>query len=88
MLLLQAVSGDAAWQLWAVVLGSGLIGVIGLSRAGACCFGVSTMHPAMLHLLDKTALTITMVLLLSSPLLVVFAQPVMSYGGSGGGADS
>lgn len=79
VLLLQAVSADTAWQLWAVVLGSGLIGVIGLSRAGSLLFWRQHNAPSHAAPLDKTALSVTMVLLLSSPLLVVFAQPVISY---------
>src|SRR5690554_8158844 len=78
-LLLQAVSGDAAWQLWAVVLGSGLIGVIGLSRAGSLLFWRQNNAPSHAAPFDKIARTITMAVLLSSPLLVGFAQPVISY---------
>lgn len=79
VLLLQAVSGIAAWQLWTVILVSGLIGVIGLSRAGSLIFWRhhNTANDAVP--LDKVAFAVTLLLLLSSPLLVVFAQPVISF---------
>ncbi len=79
VLLLQAVSGDAAWQLWPVVLSAGLIGVIGLSRAGSLLFWRQHSAPSTASPLDKTAFVIVALLLLSSPLLVVFAQPVIAY---------
>lgn len=79
VLLLQAVSGETAWQLWSVVLVAGLIGVIGLSRAGSMLFWRQHNAPSNAVALDKTAFAITLVLLLSSPLLVVFAQPVIAY---------
>ena len=79
VLLLQAVLGAGAWQLWSVVLVSGLIGVIGLSRAGSLLFWRQHNAPSHAEPLDNTALAIAMLLLLSSPLLVVFAQAVISY---------
>jgi multicomponent K+:H+ antiporter subunit D len=79
VLLLQAVSGDTAWQLWSVVLISGLIGVIGLSRAGSLLFWRHHTTPSGAASLDRTAFAIAALLLLSSPLLAVFAQPVISY---------
>ena len=76
---MQAVSGFAAWQLWTVILVSGLIGVIGLSRAGSLIFWRhhNTANDALP--LDKVAFAVTVALLLSSPLLVIFAQPVISF---------
>jgi len=79
ILLLKAVSGDAAWQLWSVVLVAGLIGVIGLSRAGSLLFWRHHAAESKAAAMDKVAFLITVLLLLSSPLLVVFAQPVISY---------
>lgn len=79
VLLLQAVSGEAAWQLWTVVLSAGLIGVVGLSRAGSLLFWRKHNAPSHAPELDKTALLITLMLLVSSPLLVLFAQPVIAY---------
>lgn len=79
VLLLQAVSGETAWQLWSVVLISGLVGVIGLSRAGSILFWRHHNTPSQAESLDKTAFAIAALLLLSSPLLVVFAQPVITY---------
>lgn len=78
VLLLQSVSGTQTWQLWAVLLGSGLVGVIGLSRAGSLIFW---RHQKTLSKqpLDKSAFLVTALLLLSSPLLTVFAQPVIAY---------
>ena len=78
VLLLQSVSGAQAWQLWLVLLGSALVGVIGLSRAGSLIFW---RHQKTLSKepLDKIAFLVTALLLLSSPLLVVFAQPVIAY---------
>ena len=79
VLLLQAVSDHAAWQLWPVLLISGLIGIIGLSRAGSMLFWRNHTTPSEAQPLDKMAFAITALLLLSSPLLVIFAQPVVSY---------
>jgi multicomponent K+:H+ antiporter subunit D len=79
VLLLQAVPAHAAWQLWPVVLVSGLVGVIGLSRAGSLLFWRHHNPSSPVPALDKTAFSIAALLLLSSPLLVVFAQPVISY---------
>jgi len=79
VLLLQSVSDSAAWQLWSVVLVSGLIGVIGLSRAGSLLFWRHHNPTDSALPLDKTAFAIAALLLLSSPLLVVFAQPVITY---------
>ena len=53
--------------------------MIGLGRAGSLLFWRQNNAPSHAAPLDKIALTITMALLLSSPLLVVFAQPVISY---------
>lgn len=79
VLLLQAVSGAGAWVLWAVVLISGLVGVISLSRAGNLIFWRhhNTAHSA--ESMDKVALLITIMLLLSSPVLVAFAQPLLDF---------
>ncbi len=79
VLLLQAVSDHVAWQLWPVLLISGLIGIIGLSRAGSMLFWRNHTTPSEAQPLDKMAFAITALLLLSSPLLVIFAQPVVSY---------
>ena len=79
VLLLQSVSGIDAWQLWAVVLVSGLIGVIGLSRAGSLIFWRHHNTVSAAVPLDKAALVITIGLLMSSPLLVIFAQPVINF---------
>lgn len=79
VLLLQAVTGEAAWQLWPVVLVSGLVGVIGLSRAGSILFWRQHTTPSDAQPMDKVAFAAAAVLLLSSPLLVIFAQPVITY---------
>lgn len=79
VLLLQSVSGIDAWQLWSVVLVSGLIGVIGLSRAGSLIFWRHHNTVSAAVPLDKAALVITIGLLMSSPLLVIFAQPVINF---------
>lgn len=79
VLLLQAVSVDTAWQLWSVVLVAGLIGVIGLSRAGSLLFWRHHSAETSAEPMDKVAFALTALLLLSSPLLVVFAQSVISY---------
>src|SRR5690554_4214799 len=70
VLLLQSVSGSAAWQLWPVILISGLVGVVGLSRAGSMIFWRSNNTLSGAAPLDKTAYFFTVLLLLTSPLLV------------------
>ncbi len=79
VLLLQSVTGAQAWQLWPVVLVSGLIGLIALSRAGSLIFWRNHSTPSAAEPLDKVAFALTALLLLSSPLLVIFAQPVITY---------
>lgn len=79
VLLLQAVSDHMAWQLWTVVLVSGLVGVIGLSRAGSLIFWRHHNTASDAVPLDKVAFAVTALFLLSGPLLVVFAQPVITY---------
>lgn len=79
VLLLQAVSDTAAWQLWSVVLVSGLVGVIGLSRAGSLVFWRHHSTASTAASLDKTAFAIAVLLLSSSAVLVVFAQPVIDF---------
>ena len=79
VLLLQAVSDSTAWQLWPVVLVSGLVGVIGLSRAGSLVFWRHHNVATEAAPLDTAALVIAALLLLSSVVLVVFAQPVISF---------
>lgn len=78
VLLLQSASGTQVWQLWPVLLGSGLVGVIGLSRAGSMIFWRHKKNLSK-QPLDKTAYLVTALLLFSSPLLVIFAQPVIAY---------
>ncbi len=79
VLLLQAVSGQTAWQLWTVVLVSGLVGVIGLSRAGSMLFWRHHTTASEAQPLDKVTFAVTALLLCSSPLLVVFAQPLVNF---------
>src|SRR5690554_119886 len=78
VLLLQSAAGAQGWPLWPVLLGSGLVGVIGLSRAGSLIFWRHKKNLSRAPL-DKVAFAVTALLLLSSPLLVVFAQPIIAY---------
>lgn len=78
VLLLQSAAGAQAWPLWPVLLGSGLVGVIGLSRAGSLIFWRHQKNLSKAPL-DKVAFAVAALLLLSSPLLVVFAQPIIAY---------
>lgn len=79
MLLGAAGSGrEAAW-LYPVVLGSGLLALIALSRAGSTLFWRHTDVAPSGEPLDGMRLTATLLLLLCSPALVVFAAPTLEY---------
>ncbi|MFI8747425.1 monovalent cation/H+ antiporter subunit D [Pseudomonas sp. NPDC077186] len=80
LLLLQAVG--PSWQglfLWPLVLIGGLVTLVSLSRAGSTLFwrvGLSQLDSAEL---DKGRLLAATGLLLTGPLLVALAQPVLTY---------
>ena len=68
----------AAW-LYAVVLGSSLVTLVALSRAGSTLFWRRDAAPDTGEPLDPLRMLAMTVLLLTSPLLVYFAAPVLAY---------
>ena len=80
LLLLSAVgsSSSAAW-LYTVVLSSSLITLVALSRAGSTLFWRRDAAPAAGEPLDPLRMLATLLLLVSSPLLVFYAAPVLAY---------
>jgi len=79
LLLSAAGTGHLAAWLYPVVLGSGLLALIALSRAGTTLFWRQTEVSASAEPLDALRMTAVLLLLLASPLLVVFAEPVLTY---------
>jgi len=80
LMLLGAVGSgrEAAW-LYPVVLGGGLLALIALSRAGSTLFWRHTDVAPSGEPLDGMRLAATLLLLMSSPALVVFAGPTLEY---------
>lgn len=80
LLLLRAVGlgGQAVW-LYSLLLISGLLVLIAMSRAGSTLFWRVNPGAASGEPLDKVRLLASLLLLLSSPLLVVFAEPLLAY---------
>ncbi|MEH6567046.1 MAG: monovalent cation/H+ antiporter subunit D [Halopseudomonas sp.] len=79
LLLSAAGSGSMAGWLYPVVLGSGLLSLIALSRAGTTLFWRQAEVTAAGEPLDGVRLAAVVILLLASPLLVLFAEPVLAY---------
>ncbi|QMV62018.1 monovalent cation/H+ antiporter subunit D [Pseudomonas berkeleyensis] len=81
LLLLRSVEpGSQALWLWSVVLLSGLVTLVALSRAGSQLFWHSHGRPLENTApADWTRLGATLGLLLASPLLLVMAQPLLAY---------
>ncbi len=79
MLLQSTGTGAEAGWLWSVVLISGLVSIIALSRTGSTLFwrtsGAADGSPPP----DRISLWITVALLALGPLLVIFGQTVMNY---------
>ncbi|ANI13802.1 monovalent cation/H+ antiporter subunit D [Pseudomonas citronellolis] len=79
LLILRSASGGEALALWAVVLGSGLLVTVTLSRAGSTLFwntGRSVLGNAER---DPLRLLAAVALLASAVLLVLFAKPLQAY---------
>ncbi|WBG63248.1 monovalent cation/H+ antiporter subunit D [Pseudomonas citronellolis] len=79
LLILRSASGGEALALWAVVLGSGLLVTVTLSRAGSALFwntGRSVLGNAER---DPLRLLAAVALLASAVLLVLFAKPLQAY---------
>lgn len=79
LLILRSASGGEALALWAVVLGSGLLVTVTLSRAGSTLFwntGRSVLGNAER---DPLRLLAAVALLAAAVLLVLFAKPLQDY---------
>jgi multicomponent K+:H+ antiporter subunit D len=80
MMLLQSATGSAAapW-IFATVLGSALLGLIGSSRAGSIVFWGSAQRPAARGSAGSGALLPALALIGSSAALTLGAGPVVDY---------
>jgi multicomponent K+:H+ antiporter subunit D len=80
LLLLSSVTPGTqlAW-LWAVVLGSGLLALVTLSRAGSQLFWNTRDSSPVAPRVDHRRLAGVILLLASAPLLSLFAEPVHRY---------
>jgi len=80
LLLLSAVgTGQQAAWLYPVVLGAGFLSLVALSRAGTTLFWRQTEAAASAEPIDALRMTAVLLLLLASPALVIFAEPVLAY---------
>ena len=79
MLLVSAGTGTQAALLYPALLGSSLVVLVAMSRAGTTLFWRYDAVPAVAEPLDWARLTAAMVLLAGSPLMVLFASPILDY---------
>ncbi|HSJ48048.1 MAG TPA: monovalent cation/H+ antiporter subunit D [Gammaproteobacteria bacterium] len=80
LLLLSSVTpGTQLIWLWAIVLGSGLLALITLSRAGSQLFWSTLEITPVAPRADRLRLASVVLLLASAPLLSLFAEPVHRY---------
>jgi multicomponent K+:H+ antiporter subunit D len=80
IMLLQSASGGSAGWIFATVLLSGLLGLIGCSRAGVLVFWASKERPlGRVPRAAAGALAPALALIASSALLTVGAGPVVEY---------
>lgn len=80
LLLLRAVGlGSEAVWFYGLLLTSGLISIIAMSRAGSTLFWRPDPGAASGEPLDKVRLLAPALLLLTSPLLVMYAAPLLEY---------
>jgi multicomponent K+:H+ antiporter subunit D len=80
LLLLSSITpGPQLVWLWAVILGSGLLALLALSRAGSQLFWNTTAITPVAARCDCVRLSSAMLLLASALLLSLFAAPVHRY---------
>ncbi|WP_185268224.1 monovalent cation/H+ antiporter subunit D [Halopseudomonas xiamenensis] len=79
LLLRAAGTGVAAAWFYGLLLGSGLLAIVTLSRAGSTLFWRIDAAAAPGQALDRVCLLAASSLLLCSLLLVVFAEPLLGY---------
>lgn len=79
MLLVAAGTGVQAALLYPALLGSSLVVLVAMSRAGTSLFWRYDAAPAIAEPLDRARLVAAVLLLASSPILVLVASPVLAY---------
>ena len=79
LLLGSAGQGVTAAWLYTLVLGSGLLGLVALSRAGSTLFWRQSDQAATGEPVDGARMGAVLLLLAASPALVVMAGPLLSY---------
>lgn len=79
MLLVASGTGVQAALLYPALLCGSLVVLVAMSRAGTTLFWRYEAVPAVAEPLDRARLLAVLVLLAGSPLLVIFASPVLDY---------
>lgn len=79
LMLLSSTTGWVRLFFWASVLVAGLLVIIALSRAGSQIFWRSNIPASDSIKLDKVCLSAAFGLLVLSPLMVIFAEPISQY---------
>lgn len=78
-ILLATPPGTPQIALWGVLLVSGLVSIIALSRAGSTLiWRTKDAAPTMVPM-DRVRVAATIGLIAVSPLMVIFAQPIIEY---------
>jgi len=70
---------DYAPLLWAVVLIAGLVTLVSMGRAGTTLFWNTTDQPPQYRRADKSKLVAIVFLLILSPIMSLWADPLLSY---------
>ncbi|WP_150302954.1 monovalent cation/H+ antiporter subunit D [Pseudomonas saliphila] len=79
MLLSSAGTGAKAGWLYTAVLGSGLVVLVAMSRAGSTLFWRQDAAAVPGEPVDALRMTAVILLLLCSPMMVIFAEPTLDY---------
>ncbi|MEX1057281.1 MAG: proton-conducting transporter membrane subunit, partial [Natronospirillum sp.] len=74
-----SISHPMAPLLWALLLLTGLVSLISLARAGSTLFWRTNTQPPVKHKADSAKLLVAAAVLLISPAISIFAQPVVQY---------
>ncbi|WLD59126.1 monovalent cation/H+ antiporter subunit D [Salinispirillum sp. LH 10-3-1] len=79
LILTGSAGASFAVVMWFVMLGAGLVGLISMSRAGSTIFWRVSESTAIGRKADRMKLAVALMLLALSPLLTIFAEPVIQY---------
>jgi multicomponent K+:H+ antiporter subunit D len=79
LVLLRSVAPNEGAWLWGVVLGTSLLAMVGLSRAGSCLFWGTVPSGAVVGTIDMRQLLPASLLLAASVVLALAAAPICDY---------